>query len=157
MVLEAASHGVSVKGLILIDTPYPVNHKPLPQPIIEHISSLSSSSSNNLRAKTLRQQVQAQFSTNAGMLSHFQHPARALPVPAVIIKCADTFNAQGLCGVRYPWLDDETTRNKAIARWKGLLQQNCEVLETSGNHFEPFNAENVRSLDRVTTAFEWCT
>jgi len=143
--LEAAhqlgQQGKNVKGIILIDSPYPVNHEPLPDAIIAHVSKLGSSSdSNNLS----RRRVSKQFQANAALLSKYKAPQFSRPFPNVVmLRSQDTFDSEGLCGVRYPWLSDQQTRSQAIIAWEKLIGQTIKVFDIPGNHFEAFALQNV--------------
>lgn len=71
-----------------------------------------------------------------------------------MLRSANTFNAQTLCGVEYPWLGSQEARSRAIEGWKSLVGESLEVLNIPGDHFEVFNADNVSrsSSSLLTTA-----
>lgn len=60
-----------------------------------------------------------------------------------MLRSQDTFDSEGLCGVRYPWLSDQQTRSQAIIAWEKLIGQTIKVFDIPGNHFEAFALQNV--------------
>ena len=133
--------GKDVKGVILIDSPYPVNHEPLPNAVIAHVSqSVSSRDSSN----AVRERVSKQFQANAALLGKYRPPQSSqISSKVVMLRSRDTFDSEGLCNVRYPWLSDQQTRSQAIVAWEKLVGQSIKVLEIPGNHFEVFAQQNV--------------
>lgn len=102
---ESAHHlreeGKDVKGLILIDSPYPVNHEPLPDEVIAHVSK--SGSPNNANNST-RQRVAKQFQANAAMLGKYTAPRSSQAFPRspccaaaipLIVKASVAFSTLG--------------------------------------------------------------
>ncbi|KAL8823528.1 MAG: hypothetical protein Q9191_005774 [Dirinaria sp. TL-2023a] len=138
---QLREEGKDVEGIILIDSPYPVNHEPLPHAVIAHVSrSLSSKDST----KAVSERVSKQFQANAALLGKYRPPQSSQIVAKVVmLRSRDTFDSEGLCGVRYPWLSDQQTRSQAIAAWEKLVGQSIKVLEIPGNHFEAFTQQNV--------------
>ena len=144
----ASTYDMRVKGLILIDTPLPIHHKPLPEPLIAHISGRSNLPvAKNPTSKGIKDKIQFQFSHNAGMLGHFEPPRTGLKTicPTMILRSQDIFDSLGLCGVQYPWLASQDARDEAIQRWEEeLIQRNdVGIFSIPGNHFEPFQDDNV--------------
>ena len=140
MAFEAAhqlhQQGREVKGIILIDSPYPVNHEPLPDEVIAHVSKAGSSAT--------RQRVAQQFQANAALLAEYQAPQSSHPFKKVVmLRSRDTFDCERLCGVHYPWLSDQNMRSRAVEAWKVLIGHDTKVLEIPGNHFEAFTMQNV--------------
>ena len=128
--------GREVKGIILIDSPYPVNHEPLPGEVIAHVSQGGSS--------ITRQRISQQFLANAALLAEYQAPQSShLFKKVVMLRSRDTFDCERLCGVHYPWLSDQSVRSRAVEAWKVLIGHETKVLEIPGNHFEAFTLKNV--------------
>ena len=124
--------GFTVKGLILIDCPLPINHKPLPEPVITRF----------VKNTTLIDE----FKHNASLLASYKPPANVnldSDFKVVILRCLDTIDTDRLCNVRYDWLSRQEVRNEAVERWMELLRVKAKVLDIRGNHFEPFAQENV--------------
>ena len=128
--------GREVKGIILIDSPYPVNHQPLPDEVIAHVSKGGSSAT--------RQRVAQQFQAKAALLAEYQAPQSTHPFKKVVmLRSRDTFDCERLCGVHYPWLSDQNMRSRAVEAWKVLIGHHPKVLEIPGNYFEAFIMQNV--------------
>ena len=70
-----------------------------------------------------------------------------------MLRSANGFDAQGLCGVEYRWLEREDVRGEAIDGWRALVGK-IEVLEIEGNHFEVFKGDKV-SLLIMSSFFLW--
>jgi len=62
------------------------------------------------------------------------------------MKCKEVFDAEGLCGVKYPWLSDERARLESVKVWEDLLGRPIPILDVSGNHFDLFSPGNVITL-----------
>ncbi|KAM3077744.1 polyketide beta-ketoacyl-synthase [Clarireedia jacksonii] len=153
--------GVRVKGLILIDSPYPINHKPLPKQVIDQILQ------PNLTSKILSlpesDVLHEEFQRNAALLGEYKPTeltgSKAFGVPTVMLQSMDTFDTVAECGVDYSWLSSQSARNDAVASWEGLIGEKFEVFSIPGNHFEAFSPNMVnetsqrilRSLDYFET------
>jgi thioesterase domain-containing protein len=130
--------GVKVKGLILIDSPSPINHKPLPDEVIAYVTRSNSTDG------TLAQE----FRRNASLLGLYE--PRPLDEKAklnvIMLRSKDTFDTETLCSVRYDWLSSQDARAEDITKWESLAGSKVNVLPIRGNHFEPFTSENVRNI-----------
>lgn len=62
-----------------------------------------------------------------------------------MLRSANSFDAQGLCGVEYGWLERQDVRDEAIDGWRALVGD-IEVLDIEGNHFEVFMGDKVSLL-----------
>lgn len=147
MALEAAKQlltaGFPVKGLILIDSPNPVNHQPLPNKVIRHICR-SAITGEGDPVSTANTTLFRQFQHNAALLAKYHSVKRAHPVyKTVMLRSRDTFDTQAACGVRYDWLSSQVARDEAVKGWEELLGGPIEVFPIPGNHFEAFSPENV--------------
>ena len=136
---QLANLGVEVKGLVLIDSPYPVDHEPLPAPVISHVtkSGPTTIASGGVLAN--------EFERNASLLGAYQASplSEKLGIKTVMLRSEDTLDTEALCGVKYDWLSSQQARDEAIAQWEGLLGQDVQVLPIPGNHFEAFAPKNV--------------
>ena len=134
----------AVKGLVMIDSPYPRNHEPLPDPIIQHILQPFITSATASEPKSASA-VSAQFRTHAKFLSQYQaeriEANQALRY--VMLLSQETMNTSQLCGVKYAWLEDKDAHVQSVRDWEGLVGHRIEVLDIPGNHFEPFTAPYV--------------
>ncbi|KAF2762266.1 ketoacyl-synt-domain-containing protein [Pseudovirgaria hyperparasitica] len=140
---ETAQHlarlGKQVKGVILIDSPCPKDHTPLPEEVVKHVLKPMTDSKAGRSAAT----VANQFKWHAAMLGKYNPPADASEVPYIMLQSAETFDTSGQCGVKYPWLEDQRERARAIDGWQEVLGRKVKTLQIPGDHFQPFTKECV--------------
>jgi hypothetical protein len=133
--------------LILIDSPYPINHEPLPKQVIHHI--LRSNSTTEISDLPANDVLLEEFRRNAALLGDYKPTEltgrKAFGVPTVMLQSKDTFDTVAQCGVEYPWLSSQSARDDAVALWQGLIGDKLEVFSIPGNHFEAFSPNMVRS------------
>lgn len=139
-----------VKGVILIDSPPPVHHEPLPEPVIKYV--LKSALANGKSAPRLL----SQFTTHAAMLAKYNPPTESHDFQVITISCREVLDTEKACGVPYRWLSSRTAQKEARQTWENLVGEKCPALEIPGNHFEPFTPENV-SLDFFFSLTLCCT
>lgn len=130
-----------MRGLVLIDSPSPINHEPLPAPIISSITrSTGRSESTNA--------LEEEFLFNASLLGRYKPERLSLTtgrtLKTVMLQSKDTLDTEALCGVRYDWLSRQDVRDAAIAEWESLVGGPVQVVPIAGNHFEPFLDDKVR-------------
>jgi len=147
--------GVRVKGLILIDSPYPIEHKPIPQEVISHILQPTTVKKNH--DLEFNDMLVEEFRHNAALLGSYTPTAltgsKTFGIPTVMLQSQDTFNAEAHCGVKYPWLESQTARGEAIVLWEGLIGDEIKVMSIPGNHFEAFSPKVVEdTLQRISDA-----
>lgn len=151
MACQLQNAGRRVDGVVLIDSPYPINHQPLPDAIIAYLTGLQQSPSSTAfaadsPAQSRRERVLAQFQTNAAMLGKYKPTTTTTTLPTfkvVMLQSRDSFDSEALCGIQYSWLGEQEDRERAIRAWRKLLGREMPVLKIPGNHFEPFKRENV--------------
>ena len=144
---ELESRECSALGVILIDSPCPLNHQPLPKPVIDYVLRSMSNSEPTSRANAGTSIIAEQFSHHARFLSEY-HPGDHIPKGRVYmsLQSQECFDTTRLCGVKYPWLEDGAARSGSHSDWERVLSRQVAVLEIPGNHFEPFKPNNVSSL-----------
>lgn len=150
MAFEAAqqlmANGFEVKGLILIDSPNPIDHEPLPNEVVANIIKPS----NQTHALNNNAALREEFQFNASLLGSYKavsfSKTNRLRLKTVMLRSQDIFDTERLCGVRYDWLSSQDARAAAIVAWEGLVGGHVEVLPIPGNHFEAFSQKNVSSL-----------
>ncbi|KAK4244019.1 hypothetical protein C7999DRAFT_35640 [Corynascus novoguineensis] len=147
----ATLHGRTVKGLILIDSPAPVNHQALPGKVVQHV--LSRRMLGSAAAREMLEAVAANFGRYAALLETYSRgdAATAAPssVPCVLIRCRRTMDLAALCDVNnYPWLSDIAAADESIRTWERLLGRPLPVLNLDCDHFSPFEPENIAELSR---------
>lgn len=138
-----------VKGVVLIDSPCPRDHDPLPEVVIQHIlKPLKNASSTG---KDYASAIAFQFRTHADFLSRYR-PRPFLfehGVCCVMLQSQETMDTSRSCGVAYPWLESEEARSSSIKEWEEIAGHHMDVLPIPGNHFEPFMPCNVRKFSTV--------
>ncbi|KAK8134555.1 polyketide synthase [Apiospora sp. TS-2023a] len=143
---QLAARGIEVKGLVLIDSPSPVDHEPLPAAIIANIIKSSGQPGNAPQGKYAA--LEEEFRCNADLLGiykpePFPKAANGRGLKTVMLRSQDVFDPEALCGVRYDWLGRQDTRTAAIATWQDLVGSSVHVMPIPGHHFEPFTDENI--------------
>ena len=141
--------GLPIRGLLLIDSPLPHNHKPLPEAIINYIlgkSNTVAASTNDDERPSPDPYLVRSFKHCAHLLGQYNphplSPDQQSHLRTVVLRSADDFDAQGLCGVEYGWLERQDVRDEAIEGWRRLVG-NLEVLDIEGTHFDVFRADKV--------------
>lgn len=102
----------------------------------------------------IRRAIKAQFHRNARLLGAYnptlsQGNNADKDVQCIMLKCKGTFDAEGLCNVKYGWLSDEQSRMASIKAWEGLVGSPVPVLDVDGNHFDLFSPEHVSLLNAL--------
>ena len=144
---QLKSTSFDVKGLILIDAPFPRNHEPLPDEVIDYVLSDPRKIKNGVTRTNAR--LQTEFKRNACLLGNYS-PLMNSSIKAVMLRSRDTLDTEKLCGVRYDWLSNQAARDNAVKRWEEILGGAMDVLEISGNHFQVFDQKLVSlKLDHV--------
>jgi thioesterase domain-containing protein len=154
---EAARHlqrlGKRVTGIILIDSPCPVDHQPLPTEVIEAVSR------SDLRSKAARHienLVAAQFKSNTANLVKF-NPAPWNTVPKIILlRSSAGYPMKDLRCASHKWLEDRRNPEDAVAGWEKLVGNKVEIMDIPGNHFEPFQKANVSIPHQLSNTFLTC-
>ena len=134
--------GCAPGGLILIDSPVPIQHEPLPADIISLIVGKS-----HTGAAGARSCIEAQFRRNARLLQSYAPPPEPDGALCIAIVCSQLMDTQNLCGRPYRWLSDGDSREKSLKDWEQLLGRELPVLELNCNHFEVFSPVNVSNAN----------
>lgn len=138
--------GRRVDGLILIDSPPPIDHRALPREVITHIIGGREHQLASTAARQARDGIRASFAHHAALLEAYQpSPTADGQLPAVLLLCTKTMDTRALCGVDYPWLSDAVAREMTTTQWEALLGRRVTELKLNCNHFEPFS-KNVSFL-----------
>jgi thioesterase domain-containing protein len=141
--LQLSRMDVEIEGLLLIDSPFPIGHSPLPDAVISHATSSSEKSfGTSSTTKVLRRE----FKRNAALLGKY-HPRldQLKGMRVVMLKSKDVIDTEKKCGVDYPWLSSQQTRNEAVMKWNVIFKDGMLVIDIPGNHFEAFESDNVSS------------
>ncbi|KAI8183316.1 thioesterase domain-containing protein [Colletotrichum sp. SAR 10_65] len=143
---QLLSKGFEVKGLVLIDSPSPVNHKPLPKEIITSITSSNRSDGQPQEGKH-NAALEEEFQRNASLLERYgADPSAMTRMPGlktVMLRSQDVMDTESLVGLRCDWLSNQNDRDASIAAWENLVCGHIKVLPIPGNHFEAFSPANI--------------
>ena len=60
-----------------------------------------------------------------------------------MLSSQEDLDTESLCGIRYDWLCEKSVRDRDIQRWNSLVNNPLTVFNIPGNHFEPFEEDNV--------------
>lgn len=135
--------GFPVKGLVLIDSPNPLHHEPLPDSVIQHVCRPALPGGED-RVPRSNETLARQFQQNAALLGKYKPSTPAFNgIRTVMLRSQQTFDTETECGVRYDWLMSQEARDDAVKGWEELLGGRIEVFPIPGNHFEAFIPENV--------------
>ncbi|PBK92884.1 putative polyketide synthase [Armillaria gallica] len=140
--LQLQKQGITVKGILLVDSPNPINHVPLSKSLIAAAVQLDSRSS----ASEVGQLVKKQFAMNAAMLKDYDPRAtHGVCPPVVLLRSSEGFNPEGVADVPR-WLADRSDAKNATTGWDTLTPSPVKVFDIPGNHFQPFTTANIASV-----------
>ena len=146
-VLMAGGHPVT--GVVLIDSPPPLNHKPLSADIIDAVTK-DDGNRGSLVGETIRRVVRKSFTACAGMLGAFEPEAvtsTSRPIPRTFLLRSrdgyhlDTKNESR--EVENAWLQDRSEPRTSIEGWEILTKTKIPYMDIPGNHFQVFDVANV--------------
>lgn len=147
---QLLKQGFDVKGLVLIDSPCPINHVALPDSVIKRILEPYELNGRHDSAKDLV----TEFRHNAALLEAYQpfelSGREHGSYKTVMLQSQETFDTMKLCGVSYDWLSSRRCRDEFTESWKTLVRGPFEVLPIPGNHFQAFDAQNLMSFHPYT-------
>ena len=132
---QLSQTNIRVLGLVLIDSPFPVDHEPLSEPIIRHMLKESEFEPSPL--------IINEFLSNARLLEQYNLEGPNLSIKAAILHCQNEIDTEAICGHGYTWLSDQAERQKSLDNWRQLLNHHSKVVPLPGNHFDIFNPTNV--------------
>lgn len=134
---------VVVKGVVLIDSPSPLNHTPLSDELIDSIVNIGDpklASSNHMNSL-----VKRQFQMNSQMLLNYSPAAETGPIPQlVLLRSREDYSPSG--GPEIPeWLSRGRKLVPAVAGWENIVGVPVKCIDIEGNHFQPFQSPYVRA------------
>jgi thioesterase domain-containing protein len=130
--------GNPAKGLILLDSPFPIDHEPLPDAVVGYVAGTAFKAHSDIRSY-----IEAQFKRNAGLLKVYRPPRQEIQIPTVMLLSGEACDTATLCGLKYAWLDDQEFRKNTTQEWSTIVGKTFETMEVEGNHFNMFAAEHV--------------
>ncbi|KAA1469652.1 polyketide synthase [Dentipellis sp. KUC8613] len=136
--------GVAVKGVLLIDSPSPVNHVPLSDALLDSVAKLDGRNAGT----DIGRLVKTQFQMNSRMLGRYDPLAAGGPFPPIVLlRSSEGFNPAGVSDVP-KWLADRSDRTQAAAGWEKVVGTSIKVLDIPGHHFQPFHPDNIGEISR---------
>ncbi len=94
--------------------------------------------------KAMHQSIRTQVILNTAMLADFR-PAHSAPTPKmVLLRSIEGYDTTSLPCEYNAWLSDRSDVRSAVEGWETVVNAKVAVIDIPGNHFEPFDAENVR-------------
>ncbi|KAJ5645006.1 type I iterative polyketide synthase [Penicillium longicatenatum] len=146
-VLMAGGH--TVAGVILIDSPPPLNHQPLSANIIDAVTR-TERNKGGLVGERVRSLVRKSFTACAGMLGAFNPEdltSTSRPIPQTfLLRSRDGFQLKGSTDsqeVENAWLQDRSEPRTSIEGWEILTKTKMLYMDIPGDHFQVFDAANV--------------
>ncbi|KZT73005.1 ketoacyl-synt-domain-containing protein [Daedalea quercina L-15889] len=138
------ARGTRVIGLLLIDSPRPQISGELPEAVIDAV--VGAKVANPRHAELVR--LQMRYASNA--LRDYdprQSPASHVALPkAVMLRSQDGYDLDVKDGETAEFLTDRRDPAKSVDGWERLLCATVPVLDIPGNHFQPFEPENVKTV-----------
>ncbi|KAF7337824.1 Non-reducing polyketide synthase terA [Mycena venus] len=150
--LQLTSRGIQVKGILLIDSPSPINHIPLSDSLIDTVVELDARPTHS----ELSALVKKQFSMNARILGKYvPHATASLCPPLVLLRSSDPFWPKGVADIP-TWLSDRSDPRTSVAGWQSLAHCSVKVLDIPGHHFQAFHPSNIAELSlRIADGCEY--
>ncbi|KAH9952215.1 putative polyketide synthase [Amylocystis lapponica] len=132
--------GVDVAGLLLIDSPPPLTHDPLPGDVIDTVIA---------GQDWLSQLVRTQMRHATKALTNYDpslSPVRGIiSLEAVMLRSQDPFPVRKTKCESVMFLTDRSDPAKSVLGWEKLLGRRVPILDIPGHHFAPFSPQNVRT------------
>ena len=144
--------GHPIAGVILIDSPPPVHHQPLSQAVIADVTS-GGNGGNKLRT-AVQDLTRRSFTSSAAMLAAFRPDGKLAP-RIFLLRSKEGFRLQKKESeeLENPWLQDRSDPRTGVDGWENIVKSKISVVDIPGNHFQPFDAENVRKLSEIDFLF----
>ncbi|KAI0438240.1 putative polyketide synthase [Xylaria telfairii] len=143
--------GHAVIGIILIDSPPPINHRPLSSRLIHAVVQEGKLPSTD-SGKAIQAFIRSSFTSCASLLGRFcPRTVDEMPVPNVYLLRSRE-------GWKYPtdphiitdvWVQDRSDPQAAVKGWEEVSQSKVQWEDIPGDHFRVFDRVNV---DAVTDA-----
>ncbi|KAI0888173.1 putative polyketide synthase [Annulohypoxylon maeteangense] len=144
---QLLSQGHGVIGVILIDSPAPLDHQPLSARIIDAVTSQAKEPGTEA-AKAIRAVTRRSFASCANLLGAFTpSPPSAQPVPRVfLLRSREGWqDASDPDFFENEWLQDRRSPRGAISGWETVTASKVAWVDIPGNHFQVFDAANIEA------------
>ncbi|KAJ7094725.1 putative polyketide synthase [Mycena belliarum] len=153
--LQLTSRGIQVKGILLIDSPSPINHNPLSDALIDTVLDLTVRAESGSELGAL---LKMQFTQNTRVLgAYVPHATASVCPPLVLLRSSAGFRPSGIASVDVPaWLGDRSDPQTSVQGWQRLAHCAVKVLDIPGDHFQAFHASNIAELSlRIADGCEY--
>ncbi|KAI9508881.1 putative polyketide synthase [Russula earlei] len=136
---EVARHllklDVVVKGVVLIDSPSPLNHVPLSDALVDSIVKL-----NRHSVPGISLLVKRQFQMNSRILLDYDPREGGGPYPRLVfLSSCENYNPGS--GLEVPsWLSSSADRRSAAAEWEAIAGNLIKCIDIPGHHFQVFHS-----------------
>jgi hypothetical protein len=110
--------------------------------------------SNTKSDPEYRELRKSQFLMSSRLLGGYKPSVSkdGLVIPIVFLRSVDEFNPPNLTDVP-DWLTNRTDAKLTVSGWDALSGSLVRVIDIPGNHFQPFESGNVRSVFPFTESF----
>ncbi len=137
-----------MKGVVLIDSPSPLNHVPLSDALIDSIAKLNRSSISS----SIGLLVKEQFQMNSRMLLDYNPLVGGGPYPQLVLLCScENYDPGG--GLEVPdWLSNRGDRSSAASGWETIVGKPVKCIDIPGHHFQAFHSVYVRIFSTFIAA-----
>jgi hypothetical protein len=132
--------GIRVKGVLLIDSPCPLEHAPLPDALFDYVINMEG---NRGATSEIGKLVKAQFKMSSRILGQYNpRSTRGSSPPLALLRSSEGFNPPDVPDVP-KWLADRDDPKQIVAAWEKLVGATVKVWTIPGHHFQAFDASNV--------------
>lgn len=132
-----------MKGVVLIDSPSPLNHVPLPTSLLDAIAGLDARIQSGSEIHRL---IKTQFELNTTILGRYEPPVGKHIYPKLaLLRSKEGFNPSNVPHnvIIPPWLAQRHDSRQVAEGWEKLVGQSLRVWDIPGHHFQPFDPSNV--------------
>ncbi|EEB99388.1 hypothetical protein MPER_00945 [Moniliophthora perniciosa FA553] len=149
--LQLQIRRVKVQGIILIDSPNPMNHIPLSGPLIQAAMECDS-----ITRSPLGPYIVSQFEECVRLLQCYDpRSTGGTCPPLVMLRSSQGFESTDVSSVP-SWLTDRSNPRLSVSGWEDLTEQPVKIIDIPGHHFEPFRAANINQVSQaIVTGLEY--
>ncbi|KAJ8496323.1 hypothetical protein ONZ45_g12501 [Pleurotus djamor] len=132
---------VPVQGLLLIDSPAPVNRVPLSDSLVDSFLDLGGRTVSPELGRLIKNQI---LLSSRLLESYSPRITGEEGPPIALLRSSDGYNPTG---IDVPaWLADRGDSELDIVEWTALTSAPLRVFDIPGNHFEPFRHSNIQRV-----------
>ncbi|KDR83172.1 hypothetical protein GALMADRAFT_134664 [Galerina marginata CBS 339.88] len=134
-----AARSMVVKGVVIIDSPSPLQHVPLSPSLIEQVLDVAGKVEPDFR-----QLSKAQFTINSRLLSDYSPDKVATRhAPSIVfLMCDEPYSPPNEDDVP-SWLSDRSDATAIFGGWEAFTGSPVKLFKIPGHHFQPFEPQNV--------------